>query len=174
MKRVFLVRHAKASPPEGAMKDHERPLNERGQNAAVHMGKFMNGEGFLPDFALCSTAVRTKETLEILEKQWDRIPLKTYKPLLYSGGKTPYLHSIYTAHASDDSILLVGHNPDIQEVALHLLKSSFPEIRQKINHKYATCGLLVLDFDTQMWDDIQTALPINAVYMTPKSLPDEP
>lgn len=173
MKRVFLMRHAKSSHDEPTLKDHERPLNKRGQESCGVMGRFMNEQGYLPDFVLCSTAVRTRETLQRLEKEWSRIPLKTYKPLFYCAGAAPYLESIYTAHASDDAVLLVGHNPDVTEAALSLLKNSFPDLRQQIHHKYPTGALLALDFEVETWADIEKISPVNAVFVTPKSLKSE-
>ncbi len=69
MRRLFLLRHAKSdwSKPGGRQRDdHERPLNARGQDAAALIGRYMRKKKYLPALVLCSTATRTRETLEIL------------------------------------------------------------------------------------------------------------
>lgn len=170
MKRVILVRHAKASPAETGMKDHERPLNEKGEQACELVGDYMENKKLIPDFVFCSTARRTRQTLELLEKKWSSSPLKTFKPLLYGGGVNPYFDVIYTASAADDSIMIVGHNPDIQLTGLDLLKEASPEIYAKIEKKYATAGVLVMDFEVDVWSEIKYKSPVSASFMTPKML----
>ena len=66
MKRLFILRHAKSSWDDEGLPDHERPLAPRGEKAAARIAEHMRGEGIAPELVLCSTALRTRQTLAAL------------------------------------------------------------------------------------------------------------
>src|SRR5262249_2668583 len=83
MKTLYLLRHAKSSWEETGLEDHDAPLNARGIENAEQMGKYMPKKGYAPALVLCSSATRTRETLEHLERQLSGKPVTTYERALY-------------------------------------------------------------------------------------------
>src|ERR1700741_2720135 len=117
MRRLLLLRHAKSSWAEPGASDHERPLNRRGQEAAPRIGAYLARHKLIPDRVLCSTARRTRETWELVAATATTAPPATFPERLY--GPTPrapiqvFRHSVPQAA----SLLVVGRNPGLQEVA---------------------------------------------------------
>ncbi|RCS25264.1 histidine phosphatase family protein [Phyllobacterium salinisoli] len=146
MSRVYLLRHAKAAGAAPGMKDFDRPLTREGAEAARKMGSAMAAAGFIPDVAVCSTAKRTRETLDNL-----RLTLTTSFPgmdsaALYTAGASGYLEAI---HAGGDarSLLVIGHNPSMEDLALALAAEGDPASVKRLSQGFPTAGLAVIDFD---------------------------
>src|SRR4051794_41324423 len=83
-RRLVLMRHAKSARPHG-VPDEDRPLTGRGRRDAQAAGRWFAAEGPRPDLTLCSTAVRTRHTWEIVCRSLPPVPTR-YLPELYGGG----------------------------------------------------------------------------------------
>ena len=83
MKTIFLLRHAKSSWDDDSLSDHDRPLSERGRAAAPRMGAYMRGAGYLPDLVLCSTSMRTRQTLDAVISELGVEPATEFQEELY-------------------------------------------------------------------------------------------
>ncbi|MDF1731649.1 MAG: histidine phosphatase family protein [Minwuia sp.] len=146
MHRLLLLRHAKAAGPAPGQSDHARHLNPRGQDASQAMGAYMAMNDLKPDIVLCSDARRTRET-------WDG---------LSAGGKwqdieTRFLNTLYLAESSRISqiigreagaagtLLLIGHNPGIEELATGLADRADREARRELAGGMATATLVVFN-----------------------------
>ncbi|GAB3660278.1 histidine phosphatase family protein [Actinocorallia lasiicapitis] len=114
-KRLLVLRHSKAAQVLG-LADHERPLAERGRADAAAMGDFLRREGLLPDQVLCSTALRTRETLDGLALD---APV-SYERGIYVGDGYDLLTLVQITEDDVDALLLVGHNPAVHELAVIL------------------------------------------------------
>jgi phosphohistidine phosphatase len=120
MRRLILFRHAKAEPRGPGEDDFDRPLTERGREDAAIVGKALATRGFLPDLALVSPARRTTET-------WinarDALPSAAVElaPELYNAAPDEIRRAIEDASSRCDTLVVVGHNPGLQEVAVELL-----------------------------------------------------
>ncbi len=123
MLTLSLLRHAKSSWKDTALPDHDRPLNARGTVEAPLMGKAMAEHGLDPDVVLCSTARRTRDTLELVLPELKTEPKVTYEDGLYHGTPAEMLAIVQTVPPSASQVLLVGHNPEIQTFALDLIGS---------------------------------------------------
>ena len=119
MATLFLLRHARASWPQPGARDFDRPLEQSGRDDAVAMGLRMANEGLFPAAAICSTAVRAKETLAEIVVGMDTSFPVTYDERLYSADATGYLDIIRNAGA-DEPVLIVGHNPMMEDTAAML------------------------------------------------------
>lgn len=109
------MRHAKSSHSAGR-KDFDRPLARRGRKDAPRMGLFAKDVGALPASIISSPAKRAKQTIQMFAEKAEIDPsLITWNENLYYGGARDYLSTIQKASDKADDILLVGHNPLIEE-----------------------------------------------------------
>ncbi|GAB1581561.1 SixA phosphatase family protein [Phyllobacterium phragmitis] len=146
MSRLYLLRHAKAIGATPGMKDFDRPLTNEGAEAARRMGSAMAAAGFTPDQAICSTAKRTRETLDNL-----RLTLTAPFPVLdsgalYTANANGYLDAIRDAGEAS-SVLVIGHNPAMEELALALATEGHPALLKHLSRGFPTAGLAVIDFE---------------------------
>lgn len=147
MPRLFLLRHAKSDWTAGAKSDLERPLNPRGRKAAPLVGAEMAAENFQPDKVLCSPAVRTRQTLELLLPQLAPIDDIAFLDELYEYGGYDYSGVIKKYGNEAQALLVIGHNPLIGETALDLAGDGDAAAYSSLRQGFPTCALAVLDFD---------------------------
>ena len=119
MRQLILLRHAKSSWDDASMPDRDRPLNARGRRSAAVMRLAMQELGLSPDVVLVSTAKRTMETLEALEP-WDDSPLIEPMDSLYLANPMQLLAALHGVAETVRSVLLIGHNPGLHDLALSL------------------------------------------------------
>ena len=116
MHQLLLLRHAKSSWDDAALPDRDRPLNKRGRRSVVAMRQAMRELGLAPDVVLVSPARRTQETLARLEP-WDDTPLIEPTEALYLASVQDLLAVLRAVNETVRSVLLIGHNPGMQELA---------------------------------------------------------
>lgn len=149
MKRLILTRHAKSSWDDPAMADHDRPLNERGKAAAADLGVWLASRDYVPGEVLCSDALRTRKTWSGLAPALPGTPVLHLKPALYHAG--PDVMLAVLKHASEDCVLMIGHNPGIAEFAARLVAR--PPANPEFN-RYPTGATLVADFAVESWAEV--------------------
>ncbi len=120
MRQLLLLRHAKSSWDERDTPDHDRPLNRRGLMAAGAMRTAMHGLGLAPEVVLVSTSKRTVQTLGALEP-WDETPLIDRLETLYLAPAAAVLAAVQGVGASARSVMVVGHNPGLHDLAMLLV-----------------------------------------------------
>lgn len=158
MKRLLLLRHAKTEPAGPDIEDHERELLARGRLDAPAMGLYLAAKKYLPDLILSSSARRTVETSEAVIEKLPRKQHVEYTDRLYLAGAREMLSVVRSAKATATTLLVVGHNPGIEQLAS--LLSRQPVKRKErdrfdlIEEKFPTCALAVLDFDVARWRDV--------------------
>ncbi|HLY88100.1 MAG TPA: histidine phosphatase family protein, partial [Acetobacteraceae bacterium] len=118
----MLLRHAKSSWDDPKLSDRDRPLNKRGRRAAATMRQAMQDLGLSPDLILVSTARRTQETLAALEP-WDETPLIEPLESLYLASAPQLLDVLRGTNETVRSVMLIGHNPGMHELAVSLAGS---------------------------------------------------
>jgi phosphohistidine phosphatase len=119
MRQLLLLRHAKSSWDDPALSDHARPLNARGRRAAAAMAQAMRELGLAPDIVLVSSARRTLQTLEALTPFEDAALIEPMDAL-YLAPWRRLLEAIQDVPETARSLLLIGHNPGLHELALAL------------------------------------------------------
>jgi phosphohistidine phosphatase len=122
MRQLLLLRHAKSSWGDTTLRDQDRPLNPRGWRSAALMRRAMRDLGLAPDIVLLSSARRTRETLEALEP-WDESPLIEPMERLYLATAPQLLGVLHEVPETARSVLLIGHNPGLHDLALLLVGS---------------------------------------------------
>jgi phosphohistidine phosphatase len=146
-RRLVLLRHAKSAWPD--LPDHDRPLAGRGRGDAPAIGRWLRETGCVPDLVWCSTASRAAQTWQLAAAELGADPPVSYQPRLYraTGGELADL--IREAPAATATLLLVGHNPGIQELALTLAATDGDPAGALVRAaaKFPTAAVAVLEFD---------------------------
>ncbi len=170
MKTVYLLRHAKSSWDEPYDSDHDRPLAPRGRKAAPRMGRFMKKENLLPHRVLCSSARRARETWLLLAEAMEmEIPVEIL-PIIYGASPNTLLDLVHRLPAQEESVLLVGHNPTFESLALLLTGSGRKEAVEDMERKYPTGALAILDFEVERWEEIREEEGHLRDFIRPKAL----
>ncbi len=150
MRRLLLLRHAKAAPYSGGG-DSERPLTERGRRDAAMMGRYIAAQVLAPDTAVASSARRTRETLDCVCEQFAVTPTIYIEPALYLAEPETLLTHLRRTPAKTLTLLAIGHNPGIAEMAVALTGGGDLDARDRIVHKYPTCSLSAFEFNFDDW-----------------------
>jgi phosphohistidine phosphatase len=156
MLQLILMRHAKSSWSDRKRDDFERPLSKRGKEAASRIGRTLAERGLLPKLILCSTARRTRETLGLALDAMASNPRVDYDDKLYTfDDGTSYLNAI--AKQKDVTpLMLVGHNPSIQNLALRLAVTGDVSSLQRMQRKFPTAAVAVIAFTADSWSKLPT------------------
>lgn len=168
MRRLILFRHAKSDRPAN-VDDHERPLNPRGRDAAPRMGAYLAAEGLSPDYALVSTAQRTVETWEAA-RGFVGAPASELVRSIYEASESAIRDAIRAAPDSATCLIVVGHNPGLQDCALRLVKSGDQTARARLKAQFPTAALAVIDFDLESWAGLTWGSGRLERFATPKDI----
>ena len=152
MRRLILLRHAKSDRPAGVA-DHERPLNDRGRRAAPAVGAHLAEAGLRPDLALVSTATRTRETWEALSAALGAPEVRWHREI-YEAPAERILGVIRGAPEAAATVIVVGHNPGLGDLAIALAGEEPRAARNRLTLEFPTAAYVVIDFDTDRWADI--------------------
>ncbi len=152
MRRLILLRHAKSDRPAGVA-DRERPLNPRGRRAAPAVGAHLAKAGFRPDLALISPAQRTRETWEAVAAGLGD-PETRWQPEIYEAPAERILAVIRTAPDQAGTVIVVGHNPGLGDLASDLVGEGPREARSRLALEFPTAAYAVIDFDAARWAEV--------------------
>ena len=150
MKRLFLLRHAKAG---FGTTDQTRPLTSRGQEDALWLGRTLKEAGLLPDHILCSTATRARKTLSQLLSGADVCLPTSFHEDLYLASAPHMSRMIQNLDATITAPMIVGHNPGICELFQDL---SHNPPQDEYSLKYPPCMVTILDFDITDWMELKS------------------
>lgn len=154
MKTLLLLRHAKSSRDDPALDDFDRPLASRGQDAASRMGRYLRDKVGRPDLALCSAALRARQTLDrVVEAFGSDVPVRTLKGL-YLAEPSRLLAAVRRAPDDARCLLLVGHNPGLGTLATRLCARGDAALLRRMAEKFPTGALAEIGFDIERWADV--------------------
>ncbi|MGI9380677.1 MAG: SixA phosphatase family protein [Methyloligellaceae bacterium] len=173
MIRISLFRHAKSSWDIKAKSDFDRPLAARGIHAARRMGRYMAATELLPDRVYCSDAKRARQTCDLAFGDLGNPPHITYMEQLYLADPSKILNMIRTQFELTDHIMLIGHNPGFQALALGMAPRLSKDVKERISAKFPTAAFIVYDFDISELEDVSPGKGVLVNYMTPKDLPQK-
>jgi phosphohistidine phosphatase len=173
MKTLYILRHAKSDQGDGSMRDHDRPLNGRGREAAPQMGAYLKAKRYKPDLILCSTARRTVETCELIRPSLGDITV-AFEEGLYLAGPRSIVDRLRRLDDSVGSAMVIGHNPGLEQLAGGLSASPKSESEEKLHRrmreKFSTCALAVIQFPAKTWREIKTGGGVLTDFMRPRDL----
>lgn len=150
MKTLLLMRHAKSNWEHEGLADHERPLNNRGLRDAPVVGRRLLEHGLVPDVIVASTAVRAQTTARLVAEGAGYTAPILAEARMYGGGDEAYLEATRRLSGDPDTVLLVGHNPDME---------SLVEGATGTWESMPTAALVRVDLVLDNWADIRAALP---------------
>jgi phosphohistidine phosphatase len=166
MHTLYLLRHAKSSWDDPTLVDHERPLAPRGRRDATRIARHLGRVGVEPGLVLCSSAARTRETLELLRPAIDN-PAVVIEDELYAASSDELLARLRRVPDTVASVMLIGHNPGLQQLAL-VLASAGKEL-ERLEEKFPTAALATLALGTT-WNRLAPGSSTLAAYVVPKQL----
>jgi phosphohistidine phosphatase len=162
MKTLYLLRHAKSSWGEPGLRDFDRPLNERGREAAALVGRHVVEKKMRPDLLLVSPATRARQTAVLVAESAGLPPgLLFYDERIYEADAARLLTVVSSVRASARAVMLVGHNPGMEEL-LRLLSG---EARHM-----PTAALACVTLDVGKWDKARAGAGRLEWFIRPKEL----
>ena len=170
MLTLSLLRHAKSSWDDPGLEDFDRPLNERGREAASRMGRFMAKNGIAPELILSSPSVRTRQTLELVLPHLSPKPSVVFEDALYLATASVLLQHARKGAGTARHVMVVAHDPGMHQLATELAGSGEPALLEVLAKKFPTAGLAVIDFDAQTWSKVRRGAGRLRLFMAPKRL----
>ncbi|WP_349436245.1 histidine phosphatase family protein [Pararhizobium sp. A13] len=168
-RRLILLRHAKSAWPDGVA-DRERPLAERGRKAAPVIGAYMAREKLIPDLALVSPARRAQETWALVRDALSKKVAEREAPGVYEVSAERILDVIRTVEPGIRTLLVVGHNPGMEDAASLLVADGDADAMGRMKEKFPTAGLAVIDFDVDGWDEVAKGTGYLERFVAPRSV----
>ena len=167
MHRLHLLRHAKSSRDEG-IEDKERPLSRRGRDASRRIGETLQAGIGKVDLALCSSSLRTRETAELALAGFKPMPRILFEDGLYLAGVKALLRRLSQLDESQSSVLVIGHNPGLHELAIALAAPDSPRHAALAGGKFPTGARASFAIDGT-WAALDKSRHRLIDYVTPKS-----
>lgn len=171
MKRLTLLRHAKSDWDDPVARDFDRPLNRRGEKAAVLIGQFARTRKMQFDMLVASPAVRVKQTLDhfleafggSIDPHWDR--------RIYLASAPTLMDVIRELPENVDSVIMAGHNPGLEELILELVPDDGASpLREDVEVKFPTASLAVLDLAVEQWSEVRPDSATLVSFTRPRDL----
>jgi phosphohistidine phosphatase len=171
MLTLSLLRHAKSSWADPSLEDFDRSLAPRGRKAAPRMGAFIAERGLIPNLILCSGSARTRETLALAAAEWAAQPETVYDDALYHATVPALFAQLHAAPDAKPHVMMVGHNPGLQDFALQLVGGGKGADLRNLAHKFPSGALAVIAFDKPHWREIAPGDGHLTLFARPKDLP---
>lgn len=169
MSQLFLLRHAKADWAKPGMRDFDRPLKERGRRNAETIGDAMRTSGFTPTRVICSKAARAVETWESVSKTLGADGCEVeMTEALYGSDASGYLQIINDAFDTE-RLLLIGHNPMMEDIAFALAGSGDEMVLAKLETGFPTAGMAAIQFDVPL-NEAAPGKGVLQAFITPSEL----
>lgn len=170
MRILHLMRHAKASRDDPSLPDRDRPLAPRGRSDAPRMAAAMAAAGLRPDGVSVSAARRTRETWDLVAPALPPVPV-TIEPGLYLCGANALLAHVRALPEAARTVLVVGHNPDVEDLALTLARDAAdPADLVRLAEKVPTGAWIELRLDIPHWAAVGRGCGTLARFVRPRDL----
>jgi len=168
-----LIRHAKSAWPAG-VPDHDRPLGPRGRRDAPVTGRWLRLASLLPDLVLCSTACRARETWQLAERELAADPPVRFEPDVYEASPARLLSLIRRLPAAASTVVVVGHDPAIPQVARTLITNdtatrgpAATTTLHRLQERFPTGAIAVLQVSGP-WSALAPASARLTAFVTPR------
>jgi phosphohistidine phosphatase len=171
VKTLLLLRHAKSSWDDPGLVDHDRPLAPRGVRAAEKVAEHLDRSGLRPDLVLCSSARRTRQTLEALEPILGDLVDVRIENGLYGASSHELLRRLHAVDAAVSTALVIGHNPGLEDLAVDLAGDGEPEALAELHTKFPTAALAVFGLGENEWADLRRECARLTEIVLPRKLP---
>jgi len=170
MRRLLLLRHAKTERLTFGGDDRDRKLTARGHNDAPKIGSYMARHALIPERAIVSPATRTRQTWDLIAAAIPTAPRPVYEDRLYDATPRTLLEVIQECGRKASTLIVVGHNPGLHELATMLVASGEVETRQRLSEKFPTSALAVIDFALDDWSRLHPHAGRLDHFVSPRTL----
>lgn len=170
MKTLYLLRHAKSSWDDPSLADHDRPLARRGREAAPRMAVWLRAHAKRPELVLCSTAERARETWTLIAPELLPTPEVQLRRDVYDADAADLTRLIRAAPDAIETLMLVGHNPAMEEAADELAGGGEAKPLATMRAKYPTAAVAELAFDLDAWSEVGPGTGTLTRFVRPKDL----
>ena len=154
MKKLILLRHAKSSWDDPSLDDHDRPLNKRGRTAAQVIGNWLRYRDHNPDFILCSSALRTRQTVDRMRAADSSVPEPRIEPELYHAAPDAIVAVLAELPADCRTAMIVGHQPGLGSLARMLADGTENRRCRRAYEHFPTAAAAVLEADINSWREV--------------------
>jgi phosphohistidine phosphatase len=165
----MLLRHAKTERAEPGVRDRDRTLMKRGRSDASAIGVYMAHHRLVPDLVLVSPAKRTQETWALAAACFAKMPPHASDERIYNA-TTEKLAAVIGETRKARTLLVIGHNPSLHDLALQLIASGESDARERINEKLPTSGLVVIDLPIDDWGMLHPQAGRLERFVSPRSI----
>jgi phosphohistidine phosphatase len=170
MRCLLLMRHAKAERLEAGRSDFDRVLAPRGRADARTIGAYLMRHRSVPDHAAISPAARTRETWTQAAGAFGQVPAASFEDRLYNASPADILEVIRQIADGVVTLLVIGHNPGLQELAAMLVASGDIEARERLGREFPTSALATISFAVERWSAVHARGGRLEHFITPKWL----
>ena len=169
MKTLTLLRHAKSGWDDPVARDFDRPLNPKGRRAAAMVGREMRTLELAFDHVVASPAIRVVETLGAISDGYGRAIDPVWDRRLYLASAATLLDMVRETATDTQRLLLVGHNPGIEDLVLMLVGAGDETLRAGVAEKYPTATLAEMTLDGD-WRDAGEGTATLTRFVRPRDL----
>jgi phosphohistidine phosphatase len=166
---LYLLRHAKAVVADGSIADFDRPLAARGHRESEDLAVLLAERSYAPARVICSSAQRTRETLAPLLAAWPVNSSIEITRELYNADANRLLALVGAQDGGPTSLMLVGHNPGIEQLARALAANGDDAALRRLRDHYPPAGFAVIDFDLSSWAEVRPGAGRLSAYETPRA-----
>lgn len=170
MKTLTLFRHAKSGWDSPVSRDFDRPINERGTRGSKLMGLHAGNLGLKWDHVISSPAVRCTETLDGFWEGYGRILHPNWDRRIYLASGATLLDVVHDLPDSDETVLMCGHNPGLEDLALMLTPDERDDLRDELEMKFPTASIAEIQFETGTWSAIKEGSGKIVRFIRPRDL----
>lgn len=170
MRRLLILRHAKAERSRPGERDHDRRLNPRGREDAPRLGTYIARHGLVPDRVVVSPSARTRETWQLAAETMAGKLSAVYDERIYEATPQALLTVIKETDARVRTLLMIGHNPGLHELAALLIATGDVDTRQRLAEGLPTSGLAVIDFALDSWSKLHHQAGRLERFIVPRSI----
>lgn len=154
MTLLTIMRHAKSDWDDPKLDDFDRPLSARGRKAAKAIGQELRCRRMRFDLVIASPAERVRETLALVERGYRKAFETRFETALYGASETPLLDLVRAIPETVHAPLLVGHNPDLHQLALGLARNDERGFRERIRDNLPTAAVAIIELPVVRWAEV--------------------
>lgn len=168
---LMLLRHAKSSWDDPDLEDADRPLTKRGIRASAEIGQHMLKQGLIPALTLCSPAQRARETWALVARELNQQPVTRFVADIYDFGEGDVLlEAIRREGGAEARLLVIGHNPSLEGLAISLCDRDSGKLRTRMERKYPTATLAVFEAAISDWSQLSYGMARARDFLRPKDV----
>lgn len=169
MKRLYLLRHAKADHTK-EVEDEHRALSKAGVSACQKLAKHLLQLQYMPETIIASSAVRTKDTAKYIAKGLKNVPAPIECDALYLASPGEMIREINSVNNKSNSLMVVGHNPGIHQLSIILAGQTRGDCLERITKEFVPAACAVFDFDIDAWEELEPATGVLVDFIDPRKL----